>query len=108
MCPSPFSHGLPPYELRIAMNPVRTRKMDAGASIGKAVLALACAAAVLSASVGPTLAADPRHRDRDYRHRPHYGPPPPPVYAPPPVYYGAPPQYYSSPGISIVLPIRIR
>ena len=89
------------------MNTAKIRKFDARTTIAKAVLALACAAAVLSLSVGPTLAAEHRQRDRDDRGRRGYYEPPPVVYAPPPVYY-APPQYYSSPGISIVLPINIR
>ena len=101
----------------------RVRKFSSTA--GKIVMALVFASMIGGISIAPAFGRDNDrrggyhdhgryehgrygYRSRAYYYRGYqpYGYYPPPVYAPPPVIYAPAP--YQSPGISLVVPIRIR
>ena len=96
------------------MRTSNTRAGNFSATVGKIVMALACASMIGGMFIAPAFGEDHGRRD-GYQHgrykksRRVYQPPrryyPAPVYAPPPVvYYPAP---YQSPGISIIFPFHI-
>jgi len=102
---------------KVTMRTSSTRSGKFRSTVGKIMMALACASMIGGIFIAPAFGADHDrregyHKQRRYKHsRRVYQPPrpyyyPAPVYAPPPVVYA--PDLYQSPGISIVFPIRIR
>jgi hypothetical protein len=98
------------------MRTSNTRARIFRSTVGKIVMALACASMIGGIFIAPAFGGENDRREGYQKHsrykhsRRVYRAPrryyPAPVYAPPPVVYV--PDPYQSPGISIVFPIHIR
>ena len=96
------------------MRTSNTRAGNFSATVGKIVMALACASMIGGMFIAPAFGEDHGRREgyqqgRHKKSRRVYQPPRryyrEPVYAPPPVVYSPAP--YQSPGISIIFPFHI-
>jgi hypothetical protein len=97
------------------MGTSNTRARTFRSTVGKIVMALACASMIGGIFITPAYSDDHGRREGYRKHRKHkqirrvYQPPPryyysEPVYVPPPVVYA--PEPYQSPGITIVFPFN--
>ena len=100
---------------KVTMRPSNTRARIFRSTVGKVVMALACASMIGGIFITPAFSDDHGRREGYQKHRRYkqsrrvYQPPrryyySEPVYVPPPVVYV--PEPYQSPGITIVFPFN--